>query len=206
MKQHPSITLTAIYVLTVLLMYGSVAHGQARVRGTIEKADGNTLWVKSWEGESLPIKLKDGTAVTGVAKAAIADIRQNSSIRIIEMPRSECTWTVTAVDVTEAGSNANAQRARVLTPCPPRATCTPGVRYLTMDGTMLTVMTINGEKKISTNDTPIIRFVEGDKSELKPGAKIIGAFTKLPDGSLEATGINFGLDGIVPPNWLEIVD
>ena len=46
----------------------------------------------------------------------------------------------------------------------------------------------------------IVQYVNGDKADLKPGAKVfIGAFTKLPDGSIEAAGINVGKDGVTPP-------
>jgi hypothetical protein len=49
-------------------------------------------------------------------------------------------------------------------------------------------------------DTPVVTFVAGDKSELKPGAKIIifGA-VKKDDGTLEANRVNVGRDGITPP-------
>jgi hypothetical protein len=49
-------------------------------------------------------------------------------------------------------------------------------------------------------NTPIVTFVAGDKSELKPGAKIIifGA-NKKEDGTLEAARVNVGRDGITPP-------
>jgi hypothetical protein len=48
--------------------------------------------------------------------------------------------------------------------------------------------------------TPIVTFVPGEKSELKPGAKIIifGA-TQKEDGTLEANRVNVGVDGITPP-------
>ena len=40
----------------------------------------------------------------------------------------------------------------------------------------------------------------GDKSELKPGAKIvIPAANKKEDGTLEAATISVGRDGITPP-------
>ena len=43
-------------------------------------------------------------------------------------------------------------------------------------------------------------FVPGDKSELKPGAKIfIGGAAKKDDGTLEAAAINVGRDGLTPP-------
>ena len=51
-----------------------------------------------------------------------------------------------------------------------------------------------------TPDTAIVAFVTGEKSEIKPGAKIIifGA-EKKDDGSLETNRIGVGRDGIAPP-------
>ena len=46
----------------------------------------------------------------------------------------------------------------------------------------------------------IVTFVAGDKSEVKPGAKvIIFSAAKKDDGTLEATRVNVGRDGITPP-------
>jgi hypothetical protein len=59
----------------------------------------------------------------------------------------------------------------------------------------------DGEKKVVVPpDTPIVTFVSGDKSELKPGSKIIifGA-VKKDDGTLEANRVNVGRDGTTPP-------
>ena len=55
-------------------------------------------------------------------------------------------------------------------------------------------------KVISPYGDSIVTFVAGDKSELKPGAKIIifGA-VKKDDGTLEANRVNVGRDGITPP-------
>jgi hypothetical protein len=49
-------------------------------------------------------------------------------------------------------------------------------------------------------DAAIVAFADGEKSEIKPGAKIIifGA-KKLDDGSLETNRIGVGRDGIAPP-------
>ena len=69
------------------------------------------------------------------------------------------------------------------------------------DGQNILVKYKDGEKKVVVPDgTPIVTFVAGDKSELKPGAKIIifGA-VKKDDGTLEAARVNDGRDGITPP-------
>ena len=69
------------------------------------------------------------------------------------------------------------------------------------DGQNILVKYKDGEKKVVVPPgTPIVTFVAGDKSELKPGAKIIifGA-AKKDDGTLEANRVNVGRDGITPP-------
>jgi D-lyxose ketol-isomerase len=69
------------------------------------------------------------------------------------------------------------------------------------DGQNILVKYKDGEKKVVVPpDTPIVTFVAGEKSELKPGAKIIifGA-VKKDDGTLEANRVNVGRDGITPP-------
>jgi hypothetical protein len=69
------------------------------------------------------------------------------------------------------------------------------------DGETLTVKYKDGEKKVVVPpDAAIVAFADGEKSEIKPGAKIIifGA-KKLDDGSLETNRIGVGRDGITPP-------
>src|SRR6202043_2080657 len=68
------------------------------------------------------------------------------------------------------------------------------------DGQNILVKYKDGEKKVVVPPgTPIVTFLVGDKSELKPGAKIIifGA-TRKDDGTLEANRVNVGRDGINP--------
>jgi hypothetical protein len=48
-------------------------------------------------------------------------------------------------------------------------------------------------------DTPIVNFVDGAKSELKAGAKIIAFVAKQSDGTLASKRVLVGRDGITPP-------
>ena len=48
-------------------------------------------------------------------------------------------------------------------------------------------------------DTPVVTYVPADKSELKPGAKVIAFMKKLPDGSFETNRVSVGRDGLTPP-------
>ena len=53
------------------------------------------------------------------------------------------------------------------------------------DGHTLLIKYKDGEKKVVVSpETPVVTYVPGDKSDLKPGAKVIAFMKKLPDGSL----------------------
>ena len=57
-----------------------------------------------------------------------------------------------------------------------------------------------GEKKVVVSpETPVVTYVPADKSDLKPGAKVIAFTRKLPDGSLETSRVSVGRDGLTPP-------
>ena len=64
----------------LLVAVSSVALAQApanppvRIRGVVEKLDGNMLTVKARNGQSMTVKLADNFTVMGVEKASLADV------------------------------------------------------------------------------------------------------------------------------------
>jgi Domain of unknown function (DUF5666) len=190
--------------LALMLSVASAsAQEVTRVRGTIEKVDGNTLSVKSREGANVTVKLKDNALVTGVTKAALSDIKQHSFIGITAMPQPDGTQKAIEVHIFPEARRGAGEGHRPWDLVPNSTMTNADVEQLVtaVDGPMLTMKYKEGEKKISVpNNATIVQFVNGDKSDLKPGAKIfIAAGTKLPDGSIEAAGINVGKDGLTPP-------
>src|SRR5258705_1491508 len=53
-----------------------------RVRGTIEKLDGNTLMVKSRDGADLKLALKDNVRIGGVVKASLGDLKARTNVAV----------------------------------------------------------------------------------------------------------------------------
>src|SRR5258706_6363465 len=174
-----------------------------RVRGEIEEDDGNTLTVKSREGATVKVVLKDNALVTGVDKAMLSDTKQTSFAGITAMPQPDGTQKAIEVHIFPEARRGAGEGHRPWDLVPNSTMTNANVEQLVsaVDGPMLTMKYKDGEKKISVpNNATIVQFVNGDKADLKPGAKVfIGAFTKLPDGSIEAAGINVGKDGITPP-------
>jgi hypothetical protein len=193
--------------LTVLSVLGSVASAQqpppVRIRGTIEAVDGALLTVKSREGSDLKVRLTDNVAVFGVAKTALSEIKQGSYIGVSAMPEPDGTQKAFAVHIFPENQRGAAEGFR---PWDARANstmtnATVAETVAGTDGQNILVKYKDGEKKVVVPpDTPVVTFVTGDKSELKPGAKIIiFAATKKEDGTLEAARVNVGRDGIMPP-------
>ena len=192
--------------LALLLSIASVPAQQSppvRVRGEIEKVDGNTLTVKSREGATVKVMLKDNAAVTGVEKAMLSDIKQNSFVGITAMPQADGTQKAIEVHIFPESRRGAGEGHRPWDLVPNSTMTNANVEQLVtaVDGPMLTMKYKDGEKKIQVpNNATIVQFVSAEKGDLKPGAKIfIAAGTKLPNGDIETAGINVGKGGITPP-------
>jgi hypothetical protein len=58
----------------------------------------------------------------------------------------------------------------------------------------------DGEKVVIVPPAaPIVTFEPGDRAMVKPGAHVIIGATRQPDGTLSASAISVGKDGLVPP-------
>jgi hypothetical protein len=174
-----------------------------RIRGTIESVDGNTLGIKTREGSDVKVRMTDNVAVFAVVKTSLSEIKEGSYIGVTGMPQPDGTQKAIAVHIFPENQRGAAEGFR---PWDARAnsTMTTATVAQTVEGTdgqNITVKYKDGEKKVVVPpDTPIVTFVASDKSEIKPGAKLIifGA-AKKEDGSLEANRVNVGRDGITPP-------
>ncbi|HZE53469.1 MAG TPA: hypothetical protein VE111_09420 [Bradyrhizobium sp.] len=193
--------------LTIISVFASVAWAQqpppVRIRGTIESVDGATLMIKSREGESLKVRMTDNVAVFGVAKTELSEIKPGSYIGVSAMPEPDGTQKALAVHIFPESQRGAAEGFRPwdLRPNSTMTNATVAETVKGTDGQNILVKYKDGEKKVVVPPgTPVVTFVTGDKSEVKPGAKIIifGA-VKKDDGVLEANRVNIGRDGITPP-------
>lgn len=196
----------AVGVVVAALVAATVpvaAQQPVRVRGTIEKVDGNTLTVKSREGASVNVVLKDPAVVLGVDKAALTDIKQNSFVGITAMPQADGTQKAIEVHIFPESLRGRGEGHRPWDLVPSSTMTNANVEQLVtaVDGPMLTLKYKEGEKKISVpNNAAIVQFVPGDRSDLKPGNKIfVVGGTRLANGDVETNAINVGKDGLTPP-------
>ena len=173
-----------------------------RVRGTIERVEGDLYIVKTRAGAEVKVKLGDKPMVVALIKASLADIKQGSYVGVSGMPQADGSQKALEVHIFPEAMRGVGDGHRGWD-LQPTSTMTNGnVEQATAssDGQVLMLKYKDGEKKIVvSSDTPIVVYVPGEKSELKPGASIfIAAAVKQPDGSLQAPRVNVGR-GVAPP-------
>ena len=192
----------AIGLLLALAVPVANAQDTVRVRGTIDRVEGDIYVIKARAGAEVKVKLPDNVMVVALTKASLADIKQGSYVGVAGMPQPDGSQRALEVHIFPEPMRGTGDGHRGWD-LQPSSTMTNGnVEQATPsgDGQTLTLKYKDGEKKISVPaDTPIVIYVPGEKSELKPGAAIfIAAATKQPDGTLLTPRVNVGR-GVAPP-------
>lgn len=194
----------AISVFAIVLVASfAVAQAPVRVRATIEKVEGPLLTVKARDGAELKIKLTDNVKVLGLARISLVDIKPGSFVGSAAVPMPDGNLRALEVHVfpEDMRGTGEGHRPFDLRPNSTMTNATVVDAVMGQDGKTLSVKYKDGEKKIVVGEaTPVVTYVPGGVSDLKPGVKIIiFAGTKLPDGTIEANRVNFGKDGLTPP-------
>ena len=174
-----------------------------RVRGTIERADGNVLTLRSNDGAELKLTLTENAVIIAVVKASMADIREGTYLGSAAMPQPDGSQKALEVHIFPEQMRGTGEGHRPYAPIPESTMTngtTSGSTVAGVDGSTIVVKYKDGEKKIVVPPAvPIVRYEIGGKGDLKAGARFtVLAATKKPDGTLEANRINVGRDGIVP--------
>jgi hypothetical protein len=178
------------------------AQQTVRLKGTIEKVDGNTLMVKTSDGEA-KLTLTGNAQVVGVVKATMADIKENTFLGSAAMPQPDGTQKALEVHIFPEAMRGTGEGHRPFTT--PGSTMTngtsSGATVTGVDGAAIKVKYKDGEKTIVVpSDTLIVRYEIGSAADLKTGAAFtVTAATKKSDGVFETARINVSRDGVRLP-------
>jgi hypothetical protein len=178
------------------------AQQTVRVAGTVESFDDHVLAVKADKLGDVKVSLTGDAAIFGVSKATIADVKPGAFIGVGAMPQPDGSQLAVQITIFAEVQRGLGEGFRPWD-ARPNSTMTNGAvdeTVTSVNGPVLMVKYKGGEQKIVVPADAVIRaYVVGDKSELKPGARIaIVRATKKPDGSFEANRVNVGRDGVMP--------
>jgi hypothetical protein len=188
-----------------MLVSGSpaaLAQDTVRVRGTIERVDGSIYVIKARDGAELKVALADNAQIAGVVKASLSDIKQGSFVGVTAMPQPDGSQSALEVHIFPEAMRGTGEGHYPWDLRPQSTMTNANVDQLVtaVDGQTLTLKYKDGEKKIFVPaNAPIVVYVQGDKSDLKPAAKVFIAAIKQPDGTLQGRAWRVGRDGVTPP-------
>src|SRR5438132_14160692 len=145
-----------------------------RVRGTIEKADGNVLTLRSTDGAELKLTLTDNALIVAVVTASMADIKEGTFLGSAAMPQPDGSQKALEVHIFPEHMRGTGEGHRPYAPVP-NSTMTNGTAagavVTGVDGAAMMVKYKDGEKKIVVPPgVPIVRYEIGSQADLKPGA------------------------------------
>jgi hypothetical protein len=192
------------------LVATSVSYAQqklVRIRGTIEKVDGQNLEVKSREGKNIKVMVAENARFTAIVKASLADLTPDTYIGVTAMPNADGSQQAIAIHIFQAAQRGTGEGFRPWD-LQPGSTMTNAAIATTVAGTDGQVVTVRYKEKdkvdekkvIVTPKTVIVRYVPGDRADLKAGVRVFLNNAKpIDDGTIEAPTVSYGRDGITPP-------
>jgi hypothetical protein len=200
MLRRSLLACTAAAMLTTSPLW---AQDTVRVRGTIERIDGSTLYVKTRDGADLKIVPADKPVYVAMIKASLADLKPGTFVGSGALPGPDGNLRALEVHIFPEAMRGTGEGHRPWDGGPQGTMTNANIEaaVAAVDGQVLTMKYKDGEKKLLvTSETPIVLYAPGNPSELKPGTKIfIAAAQKQADGSLQAARISYGRDGLTPP-------
>ena len=200
-----SATLLALPLVTGVSLpaLADSARGEAvRVRGTIVDLGGKTLKVKTREGQTIDIALADGWMVSGVARAALSDIKPGDYVGIASVAKKDGGDGALEVLIFPSALKGTGEGSFGWD-LEPNSTMTNGSvadAVQDVDGRTVTVAYHGKEKKIAVPEgTPVVTFASATQADLKPQAVVFVSGQKDANGAITAQRVVVGTNGVVPP-------
>jgi hypothetical protein len=173
-----------------------------RVRGTVEKLDGQTLTVKSRDGQQLAIALAPNVTVNYLVKQSLADIKAGDFVASTSTKGTDGKNRAVELRIFPEAMRGlgEGQYPWDLMPNSLMTNATvSGVTGAPQGQTLKVNYKGNESEIVVGTDTPVFGYGAGDASLLKPGSAIFIVALKKPDGSLSAARVTAEKDGVKPP-------
>ena len=197
------ISLLAGAFLALVVLPASAQEGTpTRIRGTVETLDGQTLIVRSRENQELSITLSEDFQVSAVAKASLSDIKSGDYIGSAAVKGTDGKLHAQEVVIFPEAARGTGEGHRPwdLTPDSTMTNATVAEVVDIAEGRLLKLKYQGGENEIEVPpEAPIVTLAPGDRSILQPGTAVFIPATKAADGTLAASRVIAGKDGVQPP-------
>jgi hypothetical protein len=173
-----------------------------RIIGTVEKLDGSMLTVAAKDGQSMTVTMAPNAVIYGVEKRALADLKPGDFVASGGVKGTDGKIHAVELRIFPEALRGigEGQRPWDVKPEGVMTNATVGTVSQSAEGGVVHVTYKGGESEYAVGpDVPIVAYVPGDTSLLKPGAAVLTTALKKPDGSLTTARITAEKDGVKPP-------
>ena len=191
-----------ITALSACALAQAPANPPVRIRGTVEKLDGQVLTVKGNDGKSVTVKLADKFLVMGVVRASVNDIGAGKFIGTTTVGERDGALVALEVHIFPENMRGTGEGHYDWDLQPSSKMTNANVASIKSMGKdhVLDVQYKGGDKKVLVPDTAVVvSYTPSDVGALKPGAPVFINSQRQPDGTLTAPRVNVGLNGQAPP-------
>ena len=185
----------ALMVITPLAW----AQQTANIRGTLSAFDGKVLSVKTREGQDVQVELPADVNVSATRAFSLADVKPGMVLGVTTIKRAD--GATVAIDVRPIPPTA--RQGLSAFDLQPQSTMTNAA----LEGTVAQVpggneLTLNYQsgtvKVLVPPGTPMSQSAPGSRADLKPGEGIFVVVKPGDNGTLVATRVQIGKDGVRP--------
>ena len=175
---------------------------RVRVAGTVDKLDDNKLTVDTKGSQPVTVVLADNAAVFGVEKRTVADIKPGDYLASGGVKGTD--GKIHAVEVRifpeSLRGTGEGQRPWDARPDGVMTNATVGTVSHSPEGGVIHVKYKEGESEFTVgSEVPVLAYVAGDRSLLKPGAAVFTIAEKKPDGTLMTGRVTAEKNAVKPP-------
>jgi hypothetical protein len=178
------------------------ASSPTRVRGTVEKLDGQNLAVNTREGPVATIALAPNFTVNGIVKKDLADIKQGDYVGVASTKGTDGKLHALEVLIFPEAMRGAAEGQFPWDLQPESVMTNAAVAGIAAAPTGRTLkLAYKGQESeiVVGPDAPIVTFQPADASLLKPGATVFIVAQKQSDRTLTAARVTAEKDGVKPP-------
>jgi hypothetical protein len=172
-----------------------------RYRATVDAVTADSLNLTTRNGQQLTMEVASDTVILAIVPMKLDEIKPGAYVGAAAIPQPDGTQRALEVHLYPETMRGTAE-GHGSYDLRPRSTMTNGtVGAVTGNpGRTFTLTYQDGAKTIVVPpDTPVVTFEPGSPALLVPGAHVIVTGIEASDGSLSATRILVGKNGLVPP-------
>jgi hypothetical protein len=184
---------------------GAFAQGggsPARLRGKIDAVSADSVQLTLRNGTKASARLPSDVRVYWLTVAQPSEIKQGSYIGTAAVPQADGTLNALEVQVFPPSMRGVGEGSQAwdLGAGSSMTNGTVGSLLAAPNGRTLTITYPGGEQRVVVPDgVPIVTYEPTDRTALTPGANVLINGKRAADGTVTASSVSVGKDGLVPP-------